>query len=193
MASDGMHVPAGDSGFARSLVRSGIGALALVLLSAGLFVALGAFGGGFDGVAAPVAPEIVEPEPEPVPEPTPVPPVEEEPVPEPEEPEVPADPTTDPDRIDPASIRIQLLDGYKIDEGAAADRVVARLSELGYSVSFRTTGRDYEASAVFWGAGGEAAARQVAAELGIADVRPNPGTLNDEVAVHIMVGADRAG
>jgi hypothetical protein len=171
-----------------SLLRQLVIASVIVVVAAGLFLALGRFGSGLDGamsaeeqVEAPIVPEPVAP----------VPPIEEdettiedvEVIEEEEEPES--------DRVDPATIRIQVLDGVRDDARAAADAVTKQLEELGYIIANRSEGRRYEASVVFWGDDGEALARQVAADLGITDIRPNPGTLDAAIPVHVMVGADQ--
>lgn len=170
-----------------SLLRQLVVAVAVVVVASGLFLALGRFGSGLDGamtaeeqVEQPVAPEPVAP----------VPPIEEEET-SVEDVEVIEEEEPATDRVDPATVRIQVLDGVRDDDGAAADALTGTLEELGYIVASRSEGRRYEVSVVFWGAEGEALARQVAADLGITDVRPNPGTLNDEIPVHVMVGADQ--
>jgi hypothetical protein len=111
--------------------------------------------------------------------------VDEEPAPEvePEEPDAPAMP--------PGDISIQVLDGYKTDGGTAARGVAASLRDQGYRVVAENQALSYERTAVLWTEGNEAAARQVAAEIGAAEVRPQPGNLSSAVDVHVVVGADR--
>jgi cytoskeletal protein RodZ len=111
--------------------------------------------------------------------------VDEEPAPEEEaeEPDAPA--------IPPGDISIQVLDGYKTDGGTAARGVAASLRDQGYRVVAENQALSYERTAVLWTEGNEAAARQVAAEIGAAEVREQPGNLSSAVDVHVVVGADR--
>jgi len=183
---------ADDAGFGASLARQGAGAFLIVGVAAGLFVALGVFGGGFDGLAiGSDGASSADGSAEPVDPPVAVPPGDTSAVAPDEAPTEDVTEEPEPDRIDPATVSVQVLDGYKIDGGTAASGVASKLRELGYDVAATNTGKDYEVSAVFWGAGGEEAARQLAADLGITDVRPNPGTLRDDLMVHVMVGADQ--
>lgn len=94
-------------------------------------------------------------------------------------------------RIDPASIDLQVLDGYQSDGGAAAASVADQLRRAGYRVVAENPALRYDVTAVLWSQGGEAQARQVAAEIGAAEVRPQPGNLSESVAVHVVVGSDR--
>jgi hypothetical protein len=110
---------------------------------------------------------------------------EEEPEPEPE-------PEPEADRIDPASVTVQVLDGYRADGGTAARTVAASLRDGGYRVVAENPALAYEVTTVLFTAGNEAAARQVAADLGAPEVREKPANLSDQVAVHVVVGADRA-
>jgi hypothetical protein len=110
--------------------------------------------------------------------------VDEEPVEEEAaEPDAPAMP--------PGDISIQVLDGYKTDGGTAARGVATSLREAGYRVVAENQALNYERTTVLWTDGNEAAARQVAAEIGAADVREQPGNLSSAVDVHVVVGADR--
>jgi len=118
----------------------------------------------------------------PAPEP-PEPPV----VPEEAEPEEPEDA-----RIPPDSITVQVLDGYQQDGGDAARAVVAELRELGYRVVAENPAIAYEITTVLWTEGNEDAARQIAEDIGAAEVREQPGNLSAQVTVHVVVGADRA-
>jgi hypothetical protein len=111
--------------------------------------------------------------------------VDEEPAPE-DETEEPAAPA-----IPPGDISIQVLDGYKTDGGTAARGVAASLRDQGYRVVAENQALSYERTAVLWTEGNEAAARQVAAEIGAAEVRAQPGNLSSAVDVHVVVGADR--
>jgi hypothetical protein len=143
------------------------------------------------------ADEPAEPEPadeEPADEADEVDEVEEEPVDEAasddEEPEPEPEPAAD--RIDPASVTVQVLDGYRADGGAAARTVAATLRDGGYRVVAENPALAYEVTTVLFTAGQEAAARQVAADLGAPEVREKPANLSDQVAVHVVVGSDRA-
>jgi hypothetical protein len=93
--------------------------------------------------------------------------------------------------IAPGDISIQVLDGYKTDGGTAARGVATSLREAGYRVVAENQALSYERTTVLWTDGNEAAARQVAAEIGAADVREQPGNLSSAVDVHVVVGADR--
>lgn len=95
------------------------------------------------------------------------------------------------ERIDPGTITVQVLDGYQADGGSAADAAAAELRDLGYDVVAENPALRYEATTVLWSPGGEEAARQVAAEIGAAEVRAQPGNLSEAVAVHVVIGADR--
>jgi outer membrane biosynthesis protein TonB len=110
---------------------------------------------------------------------------DEEPAPEDEaeEPDAPA--------IPPGDISVQVLDGYKTDGGTAARGVATSLRDGGYRVVAENQALSYERTTVLWTAGNEAAARQVAAEIGAAEVREQPGNLSSAVDVHVVVGADR--
>ena len=138
-------------------------------------------------------PRVEQPEPDPVPleEPTEEPAPEDEDAPQPDgEDDAPA--PDGPGRIDPADVSVQVLDGYQQDGGAAVDEVAARLGELGYRVVATNPALRYEVTTVLWTDGFEAEGRQVAEDLGAAEVRQQPGNLSTQVAVHVVVGADRA-
>ena len=96
-----------------------------------------------------------------------------------------------PDRLDPATITVQVLDGYQQDGGAAADAVADEVEAAGYDLIARNPALRYDVTTVLWTSGNEAAARQVAADIGAAEVRAQPGTLSEDVSVHVVVGADR--
>ncbi len=93
--------------------------------------------------------------------------------------------------VDPGSVSVQVLDGFKEDGGTAADEVAALLGDSGYQVVARNDALTYEVTTVLYNPGSEAAARQVAAELGGADVREQPGNLSTAVDLHVVVGRDR--
>ena len=109
--------------------------------------------------------------------------------PEPEDPE-PEDPEQ-PDRIDPGTISVQVLDGYQADGGAAADAVADELAADGYQIIARNPAIAYAVTTVLWTAGSQAAAEQVARDIGATEVGEQPGNLADSVMVHVVVGADR--
>lgn len=94
--------------------------------------------------------------------------------------------------VEPGEVTVQVLDGYKSDGGAAAGAVADLLDGEGYDIIARNDALDYATTTVLYNPGNEEAAEQIAAELGGAEVREQPGTLSDAVAVHVVVGADRA-
>lgn len=95
------------------------------------------------------------------------------------------------DAIDPATITVQVLDGYQQDGGAAAGALADEIEAAGYDVIARNPALRYDVTAVLYTAGNEDAGRQIAAEIGAAEVREQPGNLSTAVAVHVVVGADR--
>lgn len=107
-----------------------------------------------------------------------------------EEPPAEEEPATEP-RIDPSTISVQVLDGYREDGGTAADAVFEQLQSAGYNIIARNPAIAYEVTTVLWTEGFEAEGRQVAQEIGAAEVRQQPGNLSNEVNVHVVVGADR--
>lgn len=107
-----------------------------------------------------------------------------------EEPPAEEEPATEPE-IDPSTISVQVLDGYREDGGTAADAVFEQLQSAGYNIIARNPAIAYEVTTVLWTEGFEAEGRQVAQEIGAAEVRQQPGNLSNEVNVHVVVGADR--
>lgn len=104
----------------------------------------------------------------------------------------PEEPSGDePARIEPDTISVQVLDGFQDDGGAAADRLAAQLRDDGYRVVAQNPALRYDATAVLWTAGNEAAGQQIARDIGAAEVREQPGNLSASVMVHVVVGADR--
>jgi hypothetical protein len=93
--------------------------------------------------------------------------------------------------VDPSSVTVQVLDGFKTDGGAAADSLTDQLEGAGYSVVARNDALSYASTTVLFNPGYEAAAQQVAAELGGAVVSEQPGNLSTAVELHVVVGADR--
>jgi hypothetical protein len=196
-----------ETDFRTLVLRNLGGAAILVALVAGMFWAIGSVGRGdelvvaadgpeesaaTDPVAAPEEetepPEDVEPEPEPEPEEEPEPEPEEEPEPEPEE---EPEPEAEPEAIAPDDVTVQVLDGYQVDGGSAASGVAGELESAGYRIVAQNQALRYDVTAVLWTSGNEDAARQIADEIGAAEVRAQPGTLSESVAVHVVVGADR--
>jgi hypothetical protein len=94
--------------------------------------------------------------------------------------------------VPPGEVTIQVLDGFKEDGGTAADQVAALLGDAGYQVIARNDALTYEVTTVLYNPGNEAAAQQVAADLGGAEVREQPGNLSSAVSLHVVVGRDRA-
>jgi hypothetical protein len=205
------HATPGDTSFRSSVVRNLGGGVLLVAAVAALFAVIGMVGG--DAAAPAAAPQdAVDPdagaaEPDEVTddeaggtadpegdagledagEPAPQPEPAEPDAAEPEEAEEPAPAPA----IDPAEVSVQVLDGYREDGGAAADAVAAELAEAGYRIVARNPAILYSVTTVLYTAGNEAAGRQVAAELGVSEVREQPGNLSTAVAVHVVIGADR--
>jgi hypothetical protein len=121
----------------------------------------------------------------------PDPAVTEEPEPEPEPSPEPTEDQPAAAGIPPGDISIQVLDGYKTDGGTAARGIAASLRDDGYRVIAENQALSYDRTTVLWTDGNEAAARQVAAAIGAAEVREQPGNLSSAVDVHVVVGADR--
>ena len=113
-------------------------------------------------------------------------PEDEGPAEEPDDEPAPSEPA-----IDPASISVQVLDGYRQDGGAAADAVYQQLESAGYNIIARNPAVAYDVTTVLFTAGHEAEGRQVAQEIGASEVREQPGNLSTQVNVHVVVGADR--
>jgi hypothetical protein len=115
-----------------------------------------------------------------------------------EEAEVPAEaPDEDPAEapsepaIDPSTVSVQVLDGYRQDGGAAATAVFEQLQDAGYNIIARNPAIAYDVTTVLWTAGHEEEGRQVAQAIGADEVREQPGNLSTQVNVHVVVGADR--
>jgi len=172
------------------LVRFAGGALVLIVLSTVIF---GALGGDepADAVAAPTPSHTV-----PATEPTGTQPPTTDPAGSeasspPPATETASEPATPNDGTDPAGISIQVLDGVLTDNGEAADAVAQSLRDQGYNVVAVNRARQgYEQTTVFYTAGSEAQARQVAAAIGASAVQEQPGNLSEQVQVHIVVSDD---
>lgn len=101
------------------------------------------------------------------------------------------DPPADAEAVDPATVTVQVLDGFQQDGGAAADAVADSVVGAGYNLVARNPALLYDATTVLYTAGNEDAAAQVAALIGTGSIREQPGNLSTEVAIHIVVGSDR--
>lgn len=215
------HVPEGDVSFRASMLRAVGGALGLVVLVAAVFGALGVLGRADEGPAVadgaaeePADEDVAGPDDEPGAADEPAEdgtgtdePEEPEPEePQPEQPEEPDEPEPDEDESEgdepqedepderafaPGDVTVQVLDGYQDDGGAAASGIAAALREEGYQVVAENPALRYEVTTVLWTPGFEDQARQVAAEIGAAEVREQPGNLSTQVQVHVVVGADQ--
>ena len=134
-------------------------------------------------------PDREEPEPQPDPDPDP----DDDPDTESDadaEPDAEPDEEAPVDDLDPGDVTVQVLNGLQ-DGGAAASGVADELESAGYRIVAENPAILSDVTAVLWTAGNEEAARQVAAAIGAEEVRRQPGTLSDSVAVHVVVGADR--
>lgn len=217
--SDHEQPPTADPAGQGALVRTGLGAIALVAVVSLAFWGIGTVRdeAGTPVVAEGEDPQAPEDEPDPAEEPEPAeePDDEPEPAEDPEpadEPEPADDPEPDDDdadgadgseddgaaedepgerAVEPGGVTIQVLDGFKADGGAAADQVAQILSGVGYDIIARNDALNYDVTTVLYNPGNEAAARQVAADLGGAEVRPQPGNLSSAPSLHVVVGADR--
>jgi hypothetical protein len=199
------HATPGDVSFRASLLRNIVGGVLLVLLVAMVFGLLGMIGRADQPLAAADpqdesdaedAEVVGDPDPEPAPESEPD---DTEPAsdPEPEPPEPAPEPGTEPepdqgsgDAIDPATVSVQVLDGYRSDGGAAAGLVADQLAEAGYRIVARNPAIAYSVTTVLFTAGNEPAARQIAREIGATEVRQQTN-LSAQVDVHVVVGSDR--
>jgi hypothetical protein len=144
-----------------------------------------------DGAEDADADEVDEVEVDEVEEADPEPAATEEPEPEPEASPEQTEEQPAAAGIPPGDISIQVLDGYKTDGGTAARGIAASLRDDGYRVIAENQALSYDRTTVLWTDGNEAAARQVAAAIGAAEVREQPGNLSSAVDVHVVVGADR--
>lgn len=86
---------------------------------------------------------------------------------------------------------MQVLDAVIDDGGQTARDVASRLSDDGYRVvATNKAVRRYDVTTVFYTAGNQAKARQIAAVYGFSRVEAQPGNLSESVDVHLVVGAD---
>lgn len=193
--------PPRDVGLRTSLLRHLGAALAVVVLAAGLFGAVGqlradpdeqvAAGSGTSDPDTGAESEPSEPgEPDDVattasPSPSPTPdeatPTETA-SPEPTE-------TSEPER-DPSTILVQVLDG--VGDGETAELVAQQLRDEGFDVvAINPAAVDYDVTTAFWTQDSREAAEQVADVMGYAAVDEQPGMLSEEVDVHVVAGADQ--
>lgn len=198
--SPAQHSGPDDRSFAVSLAQHAGAAVALVLIVAAGFWAVGQIepGGEVEVSAGPSPSPTATEEPaeptdlattptetttesvaSPSPSPTPAP--------------QPSPTETSAERIDPAEVSIQVLDGVLDDGGVAAHAVADELRGDGYNVivvnqSYRT----YDTTTVFFTEGNEPAARQLASDYGFARVEAKPSNLSSSVDIHLVVGKDRA-
>lgn len=91
----------------------------------------------------------------------------------------------------PEDISVQVLDAVLTDGGEASQRIFDELKADGYRAVARNQAvRTYDVTTVMYSPGGEAKARQIAAQYGYTKVEPQPGNLSNSVDVHLVVGAD---
>jgi len=132
----------------------------------------------------------------PTPTPTPTPTLTPSPTPTPTVAETPsAQPSaseTDDGRIDPSSVSIQVLDGVRDDDRAAARKVADKLTDAGYRVVvINPASSVYDVTTVLWTQGFEDQALQVQHEFSFAEAREKPSNLSSNVQLHVVVGRDQ--
>lgn len=190
-----------------TLRQFGIGAVALVVVSALLFALVGLVSDDGDGTADPVAQPSVTDEPtddpttaptdagtDPVVDPTDG--VTDEPTDAPTD--TPTDtPTAAASDLDAAKgLSIQILDGVLTDSRELHGRVVSCMQDAGFTslITQNNSSRVYDATAVFYtpnaDGSNQAAAEAIAAEFGFTRAEEKPDTLSDSVPLHIVVGTD---
>lgn len=88
-------------------------------------------------------------------------------------------------------ITVQVLDS--IDSNDAQERMIDRLTALGFSVPFEAeASKTYRTTTVFWSySEAEEAARRLAGRFGW-KAAPKPGNLSADAALHVVVGRDEA-
>ncbi len=189
-----------------TLRQFGLGAVALVVVSALLFALVGLVsddGDGGDPVAQPSA--TADPSDDPTDGPTSSPTdVGTDPVVAPtdgatDQPtDTPTDtPTAVASDLDAAKgMSIQVLDGVLTDSRGLHGRVVSCLQDAGFTslITQNNSSRVYDATAVFYtpnaDGSNQAAAEAIAAEFGFTRAEEKPDTLSDSVPLHIVVGTD---
>lgn len=207
--ADPRNRPPGDDSFLVSLGRHLAAAAGLVVLMAGAFWAIGSVGDdggelvvadspqtatdpatgspapGTGGETSPPATETEASDATPSPSPT-------------------ASPTDDgsPDEatgspadegIPPSEISIQVLDAVLIDGDTTAQEIADELEADGYDVVVvNQASKVYDVTTVFYTAGFEDSARQLAAAYGFTRVEEKPSNLSSTVRVHLVIGRDRA-
>jgi len=191
---------------AARIVATGVG---FVVLTAALFVGVGAWQDRDTTPGDAAAP--VEPAPDPAPAPAPPPdPTDDTDA----DADSDADADTDADGDDtdgeddtpaeppatqgprPADVTVQLLNGIGADGSAGVARVRTTLTDAGFRISASNPGRPYDVTTVFYTVGFEAQGRLVASTLGVSQVfvmtdLPPERRLSPSVMVHVVVGADR--
>lgn len=205
-----MAAPANDR-FLRSVGQHIAGAVGIVVLMAAAFWGIGAAGSGdgggdlvsADGTSSPTASD---------PATDPATPTDGAPTGTPTGPATTGDGTSSPTPTDsatptdeeppteggatsipPGEISIQVLDAVRLDGSTAADEIADQLEADGYDVVVvNDASKVYDVTTVFYTAGFEASARQIAAAYGFAKVEQKPDNLSDTVRVHLVVGRDRA-
>lgn len=130
-------------------------------------------------------------EPSPSPEPSPTPTPSPTPSPTPTATPTPKPSATASGSFAPGDISVQILDAVLDDGGDKAGAARDRLRGDGYRVvASNKASRVYDVTTVFYTAGNEAKARQIAKQYGFKAVEPKPDNLSDSVAVHLVVGRD---
>lgn len=95
--------------------------------------------------------------------------------------------------IPPSEISIQVLDAVLVDGDTAAEELADHLETDGYDVVVvNQASKVYDETTVFYTPGFEDSARQVAGQYGITRVEEKPDNLSDTVRVHLVVGRDRS-
>jgi len=210
--SDGRHVPPGDRSYLLSIGRHLAGAAALVLVVASAFWGIGQVRTETgDPVITEPTSLATEPADQPT-DPAPTDPAVEPTTPVTTAPTAPTiEPTDEPTEavtaeptapaaspqpaaegdVDPAAVRVQILDAVLDDGGEAAARVRDELEEAGYRIiATNKAVRPYEQTTVFYTEGNQAAAEQLAARFGFDVVEPKPDNLSEGVEIHLVVGMD---
>ncbi len=105
--------------------------------------------------------------------------------------EAPVTPTSEPtssNGIDPATIKVQVLDA-KLDGSTTASEVADQMEADGYDlIAEGRAGTAYDQTTLFYGDGQEQAAQQIANQYGWSAIRPNTVGLSTSVDVSVLVG-----
>lgn len=198
------HTPPGDRSFLLSVGRYAAAALALIVALAGVFWAIGQTSGedqlvvadGPTGTDDPVEPTTASPTDDATsPSPSESEPTEVATSPSPTETETPtATPSpTETGSIPPSEISVQVLDAVLEDGSTAAQEIADEMEADGYRiVVVNQASKVYDVTTVFYTAGFEDSARQIARTYGFDRVEEKPSNLSDTVRVHLVVGRDRS-